>query len=65
MQVVMVYKNPALIDKDMQFPAMLVAISIAATLALLWWVYKNSQTRFAEVYDTDDDINFDIHNHQQ
>lgn len=55
-QVVMVYYNPKFVDKDPNFSVLLVAASILIVVALTWRMKKVSQTRFAEVYDTDDDF---------
>lgn len=53
-QVLLLYNNPQLAEKDPGFPAQLTAISTIAVVALIWWMYRISQTRYREVYDTDD-----------
>lgn len=54
LQVVLIYSNPQIIDKDPDFSAQLIAASTIAVIALLWWMSRISHTRYAEVYDTDD-----------
>ncbi len=53
-QVVLIYKSPQLIEKEPDFSAQLITFSTVAVLFLLWWMYRISQTSYAEVYDTDD-----------
>lgn len=55
-QVILVYFNPKFVEKDPNFSVLLIAGSTIIVVALTWWMSKISQTRFAEVYDTDDDF---------
>ena len=54
LQVILVYSNPKMLEKDPDFSAPLIAFSTIAVIALIWWMHRLSQTTYAEVYDTDD-----------
>jgi membrane protease YdiL (CAAX protease family) len=56
MQVVLVYVNPKLVDTEPGFSAWVFAASAVLLVAVMWWMIKNSQTSYAEVYDHDDDF---------
>ena len=55
-QIIVVYFNPELMDKDPDFAVGLIAGSTLVVVALTFWMSKISQTSYAEVYDTDDDF---------
>ncbi|MEO5999319.1 MAG: CPBP family intramembrane glutamic endopeptidase [Chitinophagaceae bacterium] len=56
-QVIMVYYNPHFFDeKDQNLSVLMVTASTIIVAVIMWWMVKISQTRFAEVYDTDDDF---------
>jgi uncharacterized protein len=57
-QIILVYYNPQFIEKDPDFTAGIIAGSTIIVVGLTIWMTRISQTRYAEVYDTDDD--FDI-----
>jgi uncharacterized protein len=54
-QVILVYKNPNFIEKEVNFTAPLVLASMLATVVIIFFIKRISHTRYAEVYDTDDD----------
>jgi membrane protease YdiL (CAAX protease family) len=54
LQVVLIYYNPQFVEKDPNFSVLLITASTFLIIALTWWMGRISQTRFAEVYDTDD-----------
>jgi len=53
-QVILVYYNPHIEEKNVNFSVLLITASTLLVIALTWWMVKISNTRFAEVYDTDD-----------
>jgi len=55
-QIVLMYYNPGLVEKDPEFTVPLVAGSTLIVVGLTWWMDKKSQTSYSEVYDTDDDF---------
>ena len=54
LQVLLIYNNPQMAEKDPNFSAQLIAFSTIAVVALIWWMQRISHTRYGEVYDTDD-----------
>lgn len=56
LQIVVMYYNPGVVEKDMEFAVPLIAGSTLIVVGLTWLMDKKSQTSFAEVYDTDDDF---------
>jgi uncharacterized protein len=58
-QVIAVYRNPALADKEWDIPFTLVAGSTILAAIVLWWMHQKSDTQYAAHYDTDDDMPFD------
>jgi membrane protease YdiL (CAAX protease family) len=55
-QVIMVYYNPQFAEKDANFSVLLVTASTIIVIGIISYMTRISQTRFAEVYDTDDDF---------
>ncbi len=55
LQIIMIYYNPQLAEKEPQFAVWLIAGSTILVSALTWLMHTISLTRYAEVYDTDDD----------
>jgi membrane protease YdiL (CAAX protease family) len=55
-QVILVYYNPQFVEKDPNFSVILITASTFMVVGLMIWIRRISQTRFAEVYDTDDDF---------
>ncbi len=53
-QVILVYYNPQIEEKNANFSVLLITASTFLVIALTWWMNRISHTRFAEVYDTDD-----------
>lgn len=56
LQIVVMYYNPGLVEKDPEFTVPLIAGSTLIVVGLTWWMDKKSQTSYSEVYDTDDDF---------
>lgn len=56
MQIVIVYYNPTLVNSEPGFSGAVFAASGILLVAVLWWMVKNSQTSYIEVYDTEDDF---------
>lgn len=57
-QITLVYYSPRFLEKEPDFTAGIIAGSTLIVIGLTVWMMRISQTRYAEVYDTDDD--FDI-----
>ena len=56
LQIIVMYYNPELVEKDPEFTVPLIAGSTLIVAGLTWWMDKKSQTSYSEVYDTDDDF---------